>query len=144
MKHQAIEQLRSVAEVDQDYPKNMSRSQRLERWAELLEANPHRLLSTLHETEYQTAAVRQTMRGDDTPISIAFEDPVLRAAGMKDDSYGEAKRFFELTDNQLHEIICYCHYGSTVSAATTARAVRAELSGKRQGFYGRIGEFLAS
>lgn len=143
MKHQALEQLRSVAEVEQDYPISMSRSQRLERWAELLEKQPHRLLSTLRETEYQPAAVRQTMRGDDTAIAVAFADVTLRDAGMKDDSYGEAKRFFELTDHQLHEIICYCHFGSTVSAATTARALRAELGGKRQGFYGRIGEFLA-
>jgi hypothetical protein len=50
------------------------------------------------------------MRGDGSPISVAFEDPVLRAAGLENDNYGEAKRFFELTDGQLHEIICYCHF----------------------------------
>ena len=78
------------------------------------------------------------MRSDDSPISVAFEDPMLRAAGMKDDSYGEARRFFELTDGQLHEVICYCHLGETVSAATVARHVRAVLSGKRLGMFSRM------
>ena len=44
---------------------------------------------------------------------MAFNDPVLRAAGLRDDSYGEAKRFFELTDRQLHWLVCYCHYGQS-------------------------------
>ena len=43
------------------------------------------------------------MRGDDTPISLAFRNPVLRASGMTNDTYGEAKRFFELSDGQLHD-----------------------------------------
>ena len=129
MKHQTLEQLQVVAEVDPGYPKTMSRIERLVRWAELLEANPERRLSTLHQTEYQAASAREIMRGDDTPISIAFRDPVLRAAGLKSDSYGEAKRIFELTDGQLHEVICYCHFGTTVSAATAAHHVRAAVAG---------------
>ncbi|CAN7672599.1 hypothetical protein LJR231_005369 [Phyllobacterium sp. LjRoot231] len=125
MKHHALEQLQIVAEVDQDYPRQtMSRGERLERWAELLEQNPDRRLATLHQTEYQPARERAAMRGDSTPISVAFEDPVLRAAGLENDSYGEAKRFFELSDEQLHEVICYCHYGATVNAATAARHIR--------------------
>jgi hypothetical protein len=110
MKHQTLEHLQIVAEVDQDYPRRvMSRTERLERWAELLERNPDRRLSTLHQTEYQPARARGAMRGDGSPIAVAFEDPVLRAAGLENDSYGAAKRFFKLTDGQLHEIICYCH-----------------------------------
>ena len=131
MKHQTLEQLQVVAEVDQGYSRQtMSRSQRLERWAQLLERDPDRRLSTLHQTEYQPANARAIMRGDDTPISIAFHDPVLSGAGLKNDSYGEAKRFFELTDGQLHEVICYCHFGATVSAATAASHIRAVLTGR--------------
>ena len=141
MKHQTLKQLQVVAEVDQDYsPQTMSRSERLERWAQLLERNPERRLSTLHQTEYQPDGVRAVMRGDNTAISIAFHDHVLRGAGMKDDSYGEAKRFFELTDGQLHEVICYCHLGATVSAATAARHVRAVLTGKQPGMLSRMHE----
>ncbi|SIT56899.1 conserved hypothetical protein [Mesorhizobium prunaredense] len=141
MKHQTIEHLQIVAEVDQAYPRQaMSRSERLERWAELLERNPDRRLSTLHQTEYQPVRARGAMRGDGSPISVAFEDPVLRAAGLENDNYGEAKRFFELTDRQLHEIICYCHFGATVTAATAARHIRAAIAGRQPGMFARMRE----
>ncbi|TIS59629.1 MAG: hypothetical protein E5W91_02965 [Mesorhizobium sp.] len=141
MKHQTIEQLQIVAEIDQACPRQaMSRSELLERWAELLERNPDRRLSTLHQTEYQPVTARGAMRGDGSPISVAFEDPVLRAAGLENDNYGEAKRFFELTDRQLHEIICYCHFGATVNAVTAARHVRAAIAGRQPGMFARIRE----
>jgi hypothetical protein len=130
MKHHALEQLQILAEVDQDYPRQaMSRSERLERWVELLERNPDRRLATLHQTEYQPARERAAIRSEESPISVAFADPVFRAAGLNNDSYGEAKRFFELTDHQLHEVICYCHFGETLSAATAARHIRRALTG---------------
>lgn len=139
MKHQTLEQLKVVAEVGQGY-QTMSRSERLERWAQLLEQNPQRRLATLRETEYQPDRVRTIMRADGSAISVAFHDPVLREAGLKDDSYGEAKRFFELTDGQLHEVICYCHLGETVSAATAARHIRAVITGKQPGVLARMHE----
>ena len=138
MKHQTLDQLQAVAEVDERYPNTLSRIERLERWAECLEKNPRRRLYTLHQTEYQPAAVRDKMRGDDTPLSVAFRDPVLRAAGMKSDTFGEAKRFFELTDGQVHDIICYCHFGESVSAGTAARNVRVIIDGKEPGVFARL------
>jgi hypothetical protein len=141
MKHQTLEQLQVVAEVGQDYSqRTMSRSERLERWAQLLERNPERRLATLRETEYQPESARVVMRGDNTAISVAFHDQALRDAGLKNDSYGEARRFFELTDGQLHEVICYCHLGETVSAATAARHIRAVLTGRRPGMLARMHE----
>ena len=141
MKHQTLEKLQVIAKVDQDYPRQaLSRSERLERWAQLLERNPERRLATLRETEYQSEHVRALMREDGSALSVAFLDPVLRDAGLKDDSYGEARRFFELTDGQLHEVICYCHLGETVSAATAARHVRAIITGKRPGMFARMHE----
>jgi hypothetical protein len=143
MKHHALEQLQIVAEVDQDYPRQvMSRGERLERWAELLEQNPGRRLSTLHQTEYQPTAARAAMRGDGSPISVAFDDPVFRAAGLENDSYGEAKRFFELTDEQLHKVICYCHFGATVNAATAAYHIRKLLARRQGGMLARLREML--
>ena len=144
MKHQTLEQLQVVAEVDQGYSRQtMSRSERLERWAQLLERDPDRRLSTLYQTEYQPANARAIMRGDDTPISIAFRDHVLSGAGLKNDSYGEAKRFFELTDGQLHEVICYCHFGATVSAARAAHHIRAALTGRQPSIFARLHEAFA-
>ena len=82
------------------------------------------------------------MRGDGSPISVAFEDPVLRAAGLENDSYGEAKRFFELTDRQLHKVICYCHFGATVNAATAAYHIRKALAGRQRGMFARLREMF--
>ncbi|AJD42057.1 hypothetical protein C9413_29390 [Rhizobium sp. SEMIA 4085] len=139
MKHQALDQLRTVANVNLDQPRRpMSRSERLQRWAEILEQFPNRHLSTLHQTEYQPEAGRDIMRADNSPISVAFKDPVLRAAGMENDTYGEAKRFFELTDRELHKVICYCHFGATVNAATAARQIRSFYAEGKRGMLHRL------
>lgn len=140
MKHQTIDQLQAVAEVRHELPKSLTRTERLERWAELLEHDPGRRLATLHQTEYQAWDIREGMRSAGSPISVAFDDSVLRAAGMKDDTYGEAKRFFELTDTQVHEVICYCHFGSSVSAATAAAHIRRILVGRKPGIFARLRE----
>ena len=139
MKQHTLEKLQVVAEIERGYwYHTMSRSQRLERWAQLLERNPGRLLNTLRGIEYQPENVRMVMRCNATAISVAFWDPVLRAVGLKDDTYGEAQRFFKLTDWQLHEVLCYCHLGETVSAAAAARTVRAILAGRRPGLFARM------
>ncbi|WP_054310719.1 hypothetical protein [Mesorhizobium sp. 1M-11] len=140
MKHQTIDQLKQVAQIDAAHHHDMSRAERLTRWAELLEMEPHRRLATLHQTEYQALSVRSTMRCAGSPISVAYDDPVLREQGLADDTYGEAKRFFELTDAQLHGALCYCHYGATVRAATAARNVRAAI---KPGLFTRLQEFFA-
>ncbi|OHV86714.1 hypothetical protein [Mesorhizobium sp. ORS 3428] len=126
MRHQTLDQLHAVAEVKTAKPV-MSRTQRLARWAELLEREPGRLLTALTGTEYRAPAERNVMRGDGSPISVALADSVLRDEGLKDDTYGEAKRFFELTDHQLHEIVCYCHVGDVMQASRAALSVRAVL-----------------
>jgi hypothetical protein len=127
MEYKTVEQIGKVAEIHGEQPL-MSRIERLQRWAELLETQPDRRLNTLFETEYQGQAVRDAMRHVETPISVAFDDPILRTAGLTSDTYGEAKRFFEISDRELHNILCYCHYGATLSAVTAARSVRAILA----------------
>ncbi|RRH93902.1 hypothetical protein EH240_28565 [Mesorhizobium tamadayense] len=123
MRHQTLDQLHAVAEVKTTKPV-MSRTQRLARWAELLEREPSRLLTALTGTEYHAPAERDIMRGDGSPISVALADPVLHDEGLKDDSYGEAKRFFDLTDHELHEIVCYCHVGEVMQSSRAALSVR--------------------
>jgi len=136
MKHVALEQLKAVAEVHPDqFRPVLTRPERLERWAELLERDPGRHLRTLPGTEYAPTRERDTMRRFGSPISVAFADPVLRAAGLEDDSYGEAKRFFEMSDRQLHEIVCYCHFGATVTGAAAAGCIRAAMRGPRLGIF---------
>ncbi|MCX8568924.1 hypothetical protein [Aminobacter sp. MET-1] len=128
MKHQSIEQLQALAEIQTATPYlPMTRKERLERWADLLERQPERRLGTLSGTEYAPPEARLTMRAQGSPITVAFEDPAFRAAGLNDDSYGEARRFFDLSDRQLHNIVCYCHFGDAVRGGSAARQVRAAI-----------------
>lgn len=129
MEHRTLEHLERVAGVQADYARTpaMSRDERLKRWAELLEMRPDRRLRTLPGTEYQPWETRDTMQSAASPIAVAFDDPVLRAEGLKNDTYGEAKRFFDISDRQLHEIVCYCQYGGTMTAEAAARGVRRTL-----------------
>lgn len=144
MRHQTLDQLHAVAEVQLDLtetglrPTEMTRTQRLERWAELLEQQPGRILAALEGTEHRPPPDRDVMRGDGSPISVAFDDPTLRAEGLEGDNYGEAKRFFELNDHQLHEIVCYCHVGATMHAGRAAQCVRAAIEGR--GFFAGLRE----
>lgn len=125
MRYEPRERLQTIADVHSDMqPRAMTRGERLARWAALLEKAPDQRLSTLSETEYQPASVRETMRNAGSPLTVAYEDAVLRAQGLQDDTYGEAKRFFELTDWELHELVCSCHSGATMRAETAARCVR--------------------
>ncbi|TWB13604.1 hypothetical protein FBZ99_105475 [Rhizobium sp. ERR 1071] len=79
------------------------------------------------------------MRADNSPLSVAFADQLMQEAGLKDDSYGEAKRFFELSDNHLHKLVCHCHFGPTVRASTAAHNVRAIIAaGDRPGILTRM------
>jgi hypothetical protein len=140
MKHRTTEELQQVAaihSVPRDVP--MTRAERLTRWAELLESDGGRRLNTLLGTEYQMGAVRDEMRADASPISVAFSDPALRGEGMNNDTYGEAKRFFDLSDWQVHDILCYCHYGATMTAEMAARGVRSAIAGRQNpGFFSRV------
>ena len=141
MRHQTMDQLHTAAEVHIDPTQlAMTRTQRLERWAELLDRQPGRSLSALAGTEYRPLPERAAMRADGSPISVAFDDPLLRSEGLKDDSYGEAKRFFELTDGQLHEIVCYCHVGAMMQANRAAHCVRSAIEGR--GFFAGLRDSL--
>jgi hypothetical protein len=71
------------------------------------------------------------MRSDNTVITVAFEDPRLRKEGLLGDTYGDAKRFFGLSDRQLHFVVCYCHSGLSMSAGTAARRLEAFIPKSR-------------
>jgi hypothetical protein len=104
--------------------RTLTRAERLERWAAALERLGPARLATLWRTEYVATNLRPSLRADHSPLTVAFDDPVLRIAGLNDDSYGEARRFFELSHNDLHWIVCYCHHGESISASTAAQHVR--------------------
>ncbi len=126
MKLKTLEELKQVAEVRPPLERDrMSKQKRLERWAEVLELAPQRELRSLYETEYARRRQRYALRADNSPLTVAFHDPVLRAEGLQGDEYGAAINFFELSDDDLHYIVCFCHHGRTMTPAEVARRVRA-------------------
>jgi hypothetical protein len=134
MRHQTLDQLQTVAEVAGDPPRvPMTREQRLRRWAELLEQLKDQLVMALSGTEYQPPAMRDIMRSHGSALAVAADDPILRAEGLKDDTYGETKRFFEVSDWQLHRIVCHCHVGAKMPAYRAAHMVRKLISPWRIG-----------
>ena len=142
MKHQTRNQLLSIAEVHPE-PTHafMTRNQRLERWAELLEKNPDRALVALEGTEHLSRGARHVCRAADSPIRVAFDDPLLRGEGMQNDTYGEAKSFFQISDWRLHEIVCDCRTGSTMQASRAAHQVRKSIGG---GWASRLRKMFSS
>ena len=103
----------------------MTKRERLERWAMLLEREPQRQLSSVEEIEYGTTGEQQAKRADNSALAVAFADPVLRAHGLTSDRVGTAAAFFELSHWEIHQLVCSCHYGRSMAAGTAAMRVRA-------------------
>jgi len=121
MERKTVDELEGVAEI---HSAQMSKQQRLLRWADLLERQANRILNSLMEVEYVSPQARAEMQVDNSALSVAFEDPVLRAEGLKSEKFGDAANFFELSEDEAHWVVCYCHHGRQVDARTVAGAVR--------------------
>jgi hypothetical protein len=125
MKHTPVAEISRVADVHAIPLKPpMTRVERLERWAEALDREPDRVLTSIEEIEWKPEAERRAMRADDTALTVALEDPVLRAEGLASDRLGDAMAFFRLTDADAHFALCSCIYGQSMRAGVAARRVR--------------------
>ncbi len=125
MKLKTLDEVKQVADVCPPLTRDrMSKRQRLERWAEALELAPQRHLRSLYETEYTSPRRRYALRQENSPLTVAFQDPVLRAEGLRSDRYGDALKFFKLSHGELHHIVCYCHHGPTMAPRAVATRVR--------------------
>ena len=122
MEHRTAAELKSFAEVI--HPQKLSRKELLERWALALDKRKGTRLRTLRETEYKPMKEQSALRQENSPLTVAFEDPVLRSAGLTSDRFGDVARFFGLSHWQLHEVVCNCHFGETVAAEAVATRVR--------------------
>ena len=127
MKHQSIAELTTIADV-QPTKTAMSRCDRLERWAECLEREPQRQLKSLEGIEYGPEAQRREVRENNSPLSVAFADPVLREEGLKSDKLGDALDFFDMSQSEAHRALCSCMHGRTMQAGEVARRVRGLMS----------------
>ena len=102
----------------------MSRYDRLERWASLLEGSPSSRLTPFRDVEFLPAAERAELQVANSPLAIAYADPVLRRAGLGSDRFGDGAAFFGLSRFQAHRVLCSCGYIGTMRAAEVARRVR--------------------
>jgi hypothetical protein len=124
MKHQNIDELGAIAEIIPfEIARKLSRRERLERWAEILEQNPGKL-NALTRIEYLTRGERPEARADNSPLEVAFKDPVLRHDGLAGDRLGDAMAFFELSDRHAHRLFCDCHYAGSMTGAGLAARLR--------------------
>jgi hypothetical protein len=123
MRYRSVAQLAGEADVLLE-PPSLSRQARLERWAEALARQPGRLRA-IPEVEHGGRGERAARRADGSPLTVAYEDPLLRAAGLRGDTIGDAAAFFGLSHAQLHHLVCGCHHGLTLDPQATAAEVRA-------------------
>ena len=75
MKYESLEQI--ALEADVHSGTGMSRRERLERWAEVLERRPERQLCAIEGTEFGTRPEREAKRAGDLPAhrGIRGSDP---------------------------------------------------------------------
>jgi hypothetical protein len=124
MEYRPLNDVEQIAQVFRAGSRLMSRAERLERWATLLEQSQDRRLRPLMRIEFLSKEERMLARADDTPLSIAHDDPVLRAQGLNGDTVGDAISFFNLSDEELHHLVCDCHYHGTMTGKAVADRVR--------------------
>ena len=124
MKFVARDQIADLADVHDIPRKPLTRAERLARWADVLMRDPDRMLRSLGEIEFVARAERPLLRSENSPLTVAFEDPILRTDGLQSDRYGEAIRYFELSERQAHRLLCSCMNGLSMRAGTTASRVR--------------------
>ena len=124
MKHTPVAEISRVADVHVVPPRPpLTRVERLERWAEALEREPDRLLTSLEEIEWRSDAERGALRAESSALTVAYEDPVLRTEGLASDCLGDALTFFRLTEAEAHFALCSCVYGQTMQAGVAGQRV---------------------
>lgn len=95
----------------------MSKCQRLHRWAELLDLEEEQTL--------RLVGGAQGERADNSPLTVAFEDWALRAEGLQGDRVADAVEFFDLAEDEVQGIVGASHCGrATILAPAAARRVR--------------------
>lgn len=126
MEHKTLDEIKRVAQVIPlgTAPRKMSRRERLERWATMIERYEGRQLRPLMRVEFLPEQERMLLRGDDTPLTVAYQDPILREEGLASDRFGDALKFFDLTEREAHYLLCDCHYYGTMTPAGVAARVR--------------------
>ncbi len=128
MKHQSLDELRDHATVSAHAPEpavspHALRRARLERLALVLDKHEG-AIKPLSRIEYMPRSEWNPLRTDDSPLTIAYQDPVLREQGLASDRLGDAMSFFQLSPGETHDLLCDCHYAGAVTGPMIAARAR--------------------
>ncbi|SRR5258708_36524958 len=129
MEYRTVDDLHGVARIVPVGTSKMSRRQRLERWAMLLEQDEQRRLTPLRRIEFLPEREWIGLRSDNSALIVAAEDAVLRDEGLKSDRLGDAMAFFDLSAHQAHYLLCDCNYQGATTAGRVAGRIRSMVNG---------------
>jgi hypothetical protein len=137
MQHLSQDQIMAMAK-----PIPMSRDDKLERWALLIERSPGPVL-LFHGLEYKSRADLDRIVQPQSAFALAADDPVLREAGLTSQTVGDGMRFFELTKRHVHAFSCDC--GGQISNRTMASRIRRlKCSNSRPSIWSRLSGWFAA
>jgi hypothetical protein len=116
MQHLSQDQILAMAR-----PIPMSRDDKLERWASLIESSSEPVF-IFHDLEYRSQHELDRLADAHSAFALAAGDKVLREAGLTGGKVGEGMRFFELSKRDVHAFSCNC--GGQISNRTMAKRIR--------------------
>jgi hypothetical protein len=128
MEHRPLDELRDHANIVElearvaESPRALRRA-RLERFAKVL-AQHEGVVTLFSRIEYMPEQERQPLRVDNSPLEIAYRDPLLRAQGLASDRLGDGIAFFDLSQGEAHYLLCDCHYTGLVTGDMLAERSR--------------------
>ena len=102
----------------------MSRREKLERWATVLEDCGATSLRPFHDLEFIAARDQDGLRVANSPLAMAYRDALLRQSGLGSDRFGDGVEFFGLSRRQAHRVLCSCGYLGTMRGTEVARRIR--------------------
>lgn len=125
MKYERLDELVSKAAIfsSQDEGRKLTHRERIERWAMLLDQHQGGLVPFMR-TEYLNEEARRALRADNSPLALAFSDPILRGDGLSNDTLGEGKAYFGLSERTAHRLLCDCHYSGSMTGKQVASRLR--------------------
>ena len=86
----------------------MTRREKLLRFAAIVRSNRDRPFYLYHNLEGYNPEQLNSIGLGESAFAAAAADPILRDAGLTGNSVGDAQRFFELSQHELHEFSCNC------------------------------------
>lgn len=112
----------------------LTRKEKLMRWSEMVRSQSSSVM-IFHHLEHWHAELLNRSLADygNNAFTIAAQDEVFQAAGLKGDSAQNAMDFFELTQPELHTFSCDC--GGKISTNQMADRIAAIAEPRARGMF---------